>query len=153
MSRASVLAHLVVAIAYPGSLATGWLINASFVFAALLCLWRAASSRSDRAAWVCIGAGLLCQAFADRYWKSFLADAPNVRAFNERGLNHPSGGSRHARPRVRQEQVDDLTELIAQLVVGQTAIAVEALVSMPHRDLAVRHASTGRGQHLAQLGL
>ena len=56
LAVAIALVHLVVAIAYPGSLATGWLINASFVFAALLCLWRAASSRSDRVAWVCIGA-------------------------------------------------------------------------------------------------
>ena len=78
LAVAFALAHLVVAIAYPGSLATGWLINASFVSAALLCLWRAASSRSDRAAWLCIGAGLLCQAFGDRYYKSFLADAANV---------------------------------------------------------------------------
>jgi diguanylate cyclase (GGDEF)-like protein/PAS domain S-box-containing protein len=78
LAVAFALAHLVVAIAYPGSLATGWLTNASFVSAALLCLWRAVSSRSDRAAWLCIGAGLLCQTFGDRYFKWFLADAANV---------------------------------------------------------------------------
>ena len=44
----------------------------------MLCLWRAASSRSDRAAWACIGAGLLFQAFGDRYYKSFLAGAAHV---------------------------------------------------------------------------
>ena len=43
-----------------------------------MCLWRAASSRSDRGAWVCVGIGLLCQAFGDRYYKSFLADAAHV---------------------------------------------------------------------------
>lgn len=68
------VAHLIVAIAYPGSLATGWLINAAFVAGALLCLWRAASSRSDRAVWSCVGVGLLFQAFGNRYYRSFLAD-------------------------------------------------------------------------------
>lgn len=78
LAVAVVAAHLAVTIAYPGSAAAGWLINAAFVSGALLALWRAASSRSDRAAWVCIGAGLLCQAFADRYYKLFLADAVHV---------------------------------------------------------------------------
>jgi diguanylate cyclase (GGDEF)-like protein/PAS domain S-box-containing protein len=72
------VAHLAVTIAAPGSAAAGWLINAAFVSGAVLALWRAASSRSDRAAWVCIGAGLLCQAFGDRYYKLFLADAVHV---------------------------------------------------------------------------
>ena len=72
------VAHLAVTIAAPGSAAAGWLINAAFVSGALLALWRATSSRSDRAAWVCIGAALLCQAFGDRYYKLFLADAAHV---------------------------------------------------------------------------
>jgi diguanylate cyclase (GGDEF)-like protein/PAS domain S-box-containing protein len=78
LAVAVAVAHLAVTIAYPGSAATGWLINAAFVSGALLALWRAASSRSDRAAWVCIGAGLLFQAFGDRYYKLFLADAAHV---------------------------------------------------------------------------
>jgi diguanylate cyclase (GGDEF)-like protein len=70
--------HLVVALAEPGSVATGWLINAAFVIGAGLCLWRAGASRHERVAWACVGAGLLCQALADRYYKSVLAGQAQV---------------------------------------------------------------------------
>jgi diguanylate cyclase (GGDEF)-like protein len=72
------VAHVGIAIAAPGSPATGWLINGAFVIGAALCLLRAGASRRERVAWVCVGAGLLCQAGADRYYKTFLADAAHV---------------------------------------------------------------------------
>jgi diguanylate cyclase (GGDEF)-like protein len=72
------VAHLAVALVAPGSVATGWLINAAFVTGAALCLWRAASTRRERVAWVCVGAGLLCQALADRYYKEVLQSSAHV---------------------------------------------------------------------------
>jgi diguanylate cyclase (GGDEF)-like protein len=74
----AVVAHLTIAIADPGAGATGWLINATFITGAALCLWRSTSSRRGRIAWACVGAGLLFQALADRYYKQVLANQAHV---------------------------------------------------------------------------
>ena len=136
LAVAVAVAHLIAVIVSPGSSATGWLINAAFVAGALLCLWRAASLRSDRAAWVCVGVGLLCQAFGDRYYKLFLADAvyvtqPSVADFGYLAF-YPLAGAAVAlmlRPRLKSMS----RALILDAVVGALAVvAIVAALVFPH---------------------
>src|SRR3954453_5000100 len=64
-------------------------------------------------------------------------------------------GRSRAEPQLgrRVERLDDLSELLAQLVVDQVPFGVEPLVRMPERHLPVDDACAGRREDLPQLGL
>src|SRR5436305_9455174 len=62
-------------------------------------------------------------------------------------------GRRDARRGLLDEGLDNLAKLVAQILVGEVALAIEVPVRVPERDLSLHHASARCAEDLPKLAL